>query len=255
MNNIKGVIIIGLILALPFLASALDEGKSKQSDEQIPKGQETKKVAIPDKLVYKPPLRGAPAGRIGGGSRGATERESFSLLVLAPDHIGLTIHDQPFLYWYISKQISHPVELTITERMAIEPFFVKIFEGPSKAGIQTISLADFGVRLRKDVQYKWFITLVTDADHRSKDILAGGIIKLVNIPESLSTKLQTSKNLVTPYVYAEEGLWYDAIQSISEMIDASPNDVNLRKQRISLLEQVGLDEVAEFESKNLPSMQ
>lgn len=255
MNNIKRLIIIGLILTLPFLASALDEGKSKQSGVQIQKGQETKKVAIPDKLVYKPPLRGAPAGRIGGGSRGATERESFALLVLAPDHIGLTIHDQPFLYWYISKQISHPVELTITERMAIEPLFVKFFEGPSKAGIQTISLADFGVRLQKDVQYKWFITLVTDADHRSKDILAGGIIKLVNIPESLSTKLQTSGNLGAPYVYAEEGLWYDAIQSISEMIDASPNDVDLRKQRISLLKQVGLDEVAEFESKNLLSMQ
>lgn len=254
MNNFTRVIIIGLIVALPFLASASDEGNTKQSDEQTQKDQKTKQVMTADRLVYKPPLRGSPAGRIGGGTRGATERESFSLLVLAPDHVGLTTYDQPNLYWYISKQIFHSIEFTITERKAVEPLFVKIFKGPDRAGIQTIRLADYGVRLRKDAQYKWFVTLVTDADHRSKDVLAGGIITLVNVPQSLPTKLQAAGSNGAPHVYAEEGLWYDAIESISGMIDASPNDVSLHKQRISLLEQVGLDEVAEFENRNLPSV-
>ena len=35
--------------------------------------------------VYKPPLRGAPGGRVGGGTRG-TGREAFILSVLAPAH-------------------------------------------------------------------------------------------------------------------------------------------------------------------------
>ena len=51
--------------------------------------------------VYRPPLRGAPRGRVGGGSRG-TGRESFVLSVLAPDHTGLTTSEQPSLYWFIS---------------------------------------------------------------------------------------------------------------------------------------------------------
>jgi hypothetical protein len=173
--------------------------------------------------------------------------------VLAPDHIGLTTHDQPHLYWYISKPILHSVEFTITEKNAVKPLFVKIFEGPDKGGIQAISLADYNVHLRKDAQYKWFVTLVTDADHRSKDILAGGIITLVDTPQSLPVKLQTAGSSGAPYVYAEEGLWYDAIESISGMIDASPSDFNLRKLRVSLLGQVGLDEVAEFENRNSPS--
>src|SRR5512134_1193228 len=51
--------------------------------------------------VYKPPLRGAPRGRIGGGTRG-TGLDSLALSVLAPDHSGLTIREQPSLYWIIS---------------------------------------------------------------------------------------------------------------------------------------------------------
>ena len=46
--------------------------------------------------LYKPPLRGAPGGRVGGGTRGS-EREVFVLSVLAPDHTGLTLNEQPSL--------------------------------------------------------------------------------------------------------------------------------------------------------------
>ena len=46
--------------------------------------------------VYKPPLRGAPGGRVGGGTRG-TGREAFILSVLAPAHTGLTSSEQPVL--------------------------------------------------------------------------------------------------------------------------------------------------------------
>jgi hypothetical protein len=42
-------------------------------------------------------------------------------------------------------------------------------------------------------------------------------------------------------------LWYDALDALSEMIQAAPNEVILRKHRASLLEQVGLDEAAAYD--------
>jgi hypothetical protein len=249
MNNLKLIVIVGLIAALPFVTGAADEGKTKRSDENTQTDQKAKQVTTVVKPVYKPPLRGSPTGRVGGGTRGMTERESFSLQVLAPDHIGLTIQDQPCLYWYVSKPIPYPVELTVIERNAVKPLLEKIIKGPDKGGIQFIRLADYAVHLRRNVPYKWFVTLVTDAEHRSKDILAGGIIKSVEPPPSLSAKLKGADSGKAPYIYAEEGLWYDALGAISGMIDASPNNVDLRKQRASLLEQVGLSEVAEFENR------
>ena len=263
MSNLKTIIIVGLIVALPFLGGAADEretksvkgtagqlDENKQVDQKPGKTTASSTVKISmDKPVYKPPLRGSPAGRVGGGTRGMTERESFSLQVLAPNHIGLTVHDQPSLYWYVSKPIPHPIEVTVIEKNAVKPLVEKVINGPEMGGIQAIHLADYGVHLRRDVPYKWFVTLVTDPDHRSKDIMAGGLITLVEPSPSLSAKLKVTSSNKAPYVYAEEGVWYDALEAISRMIDASPANAGLRKQRASLLEQVGLSDVAEFENR------
>jgi hypothetical protein len=47
--------------------------------------------------------------------------------------------------------------------------------------------------------------------------------------------------------YAEAGLWYDAIDCISDLIESNPNDSLLRKQRAYLLNQINLPHVAEFD--------
>lgn len=260
-------IFVGLLVSLPFLAYAVQDSetkpiKSQQSDQkstgkavvQQKEGQ-TAKTAQKDKMskdipIYKPPLRGSPSGRVGGGTRGITERESFSLMVLAPDHVGLTIQKQPCLFWFISKPIPHPVEMTVIERKAVKPLLEKVIKGPDKGGIQTFCLADYGVSLQRNVQYKWFVTIVTDPEHRSKDILAGGMISLVDAPPSLHSKLKEAGSGHTPFIYAEEGLWYDALGALSGMIDKSPDNIELRIQRASLLEQVGLAEAAEFEKNH-----
>ena len=43
---------------------------------------------------------------------------------------------------------------------------------------------------------------------------------------------------------AEAGIWYDALDATSQAIAASPRDTQARDSRASLLEQVGLAEVA-----------
>jgi hypothetical protein len=40
-------------------------------------------------------------------------------------------------------------------------------------------------------------------------------------------------------------VWYDALSAISDQIDSTPNDTGLRKQRATLLAQVGLPAVGE----------
>ncbi|MBC8018961.1 MAG: DUF928 domain-containing protein [Verrucomicrobia bacterium] len=248
MNNLKKMALSALIALLPFQAGAAEVSKPAQEKTKQAATASNVAKATPATPTYKPPLRGAPAGRVGGGTRGATDRESFSLLALAPDHIGYTVQDQPCLYWYISKPTAYPVELTLTERNAVKPLVETTLKAPDRGGIHSVCLADYGVKLRKNVQYKWFVTLVTDASHRSKDILAGGIMSLVDAPPSLQDRLKASAGNATS-VYAEEGLWYDALGALSSMIDASPDNTELRKQRAALLEQVGLNEAANSDSR------
>jgi len=197
-----------------------------------------------DAPVYKPPSRGAPGGRVGGGTRGP-QGNVFVLSVLAPDHSGFTTSEQPSLYWFISGPTSLPVELTLMDPQGIQPILETRLPAPVKAGVQRVRLADHNVRLSPGAAYRWFVAVVPDSDRRSKDILAGGAIERVETPEDLKSKLAQTAKQDLPSVYAEAGIWYDALGAISDLIEASPQDQELRKQRAAMLAQVGLPTLSE----------
>ena len=223
------------------------EQKEKTSP-QGPESQDQKSAAPVSMPVYQPPLRGAPGGRVGGGTRGIGD-ELITVFALAPNHVALTIQDQPILYWFLSSQTKHPVEVTLIIEEATQPLLEKRLSLPIQPGIHAIRLKDFNLHLSKATPYRWFVAVVPDPDRRSRDIIAGGMIERVESSEALRAKLSQADKRNIPYIYAESGIWYDAIMAISELIEANPNDMNLRKQRAALLEQAGLPEVAEYELK------
>ena len=270
----RNLLIIGTLMAVillisPLPALAVDEAEGKpiietpkekkvilpQSEEQKgkppPKGlesQDQKSVTPVSMPVYQPPLRGAPGGRVGGGTRGIGD-ELITLSLLAPNHVGLTAKEQPTLYWYLSKPTNLPIEVTIIEDQAIYPLLEKQISVPIQPGINRIRLADYGISLLPGEQYRWFIAAIPAADRRSKDIIAGGFIERIEVSEALRVKLSQADRQQIQHIYAESGIWYDMIMTISELIEGNPNDMVLRKQRAALLEQVGLLEVAQYELK------
>jgi regulator of sirC expression with transglutaminase-like and TPR domain len=50
-------------------------------------------------------------------------------------------------------------------------------------------------------------------------------------------------------MYAQNGLWYDAVAAVSELIESSPKDCALRRKRAFLLQQVGLPQIADYDLK------
>ena len=116
---------------------------------------------------------------------------------------------------------------------------------PVEPGVHRIRLADHGVRLEPGISYRWYVTIVPDSNRRSRDILAGGAIERIAPPDELRAKLAQARKDETPAVYAEAGVWYDALAAISDQIDSAPNDAALRKQRATLLAQVGLPAAGE----------
>jgi hypothetical protein len=110
-----------------------------------------------------------------------------------------------------------------------------------------VRLSDYGVKLIPGERYNWSIALVLDPKRRSKDIIAVGSIERVeraNMNPAVLTAAPTTDAL---YRFAAEGLWYDAVMAISELIEAAPADLALRKQRVDLLDQVDLPEVGNFD--------
>jgi hypothetical protein len=195
--------------------------------------------------TYKPPRVGAPKGvrLVGGGTRSRSGK-FVTLVALVPDHTGLTTKPQPSLYWYLSEVAKTPMVLTVIEETAVKPIIELQLVAPKSPGIQKVRLSDYGISLKPGVEYEWTIAVVPDSVQRSHDIITGGTIQRIAPTAKLIRELDGASHDDYPYVYAKHGLWYDAMASISELIDANPSNSKLRAQRAALLEQVGLSGMA-----------
>lgn len=212
-----------------------EQAKEKKAVSTDGTGQSTEQA---EPVIYRPPQRGIPGGRVGGGTRG-TPTNLVELFVLAPDHVATTTKADPDLYWYISVSTEYPLEVSISEDQAVKPLLERRITPPIKPGLNRISLKDAGIKLLKGAQYRWFVALVPDESRRSKDLVAGSIIEYIDAPPDLKGKLSAAQGKEWG-VYAQQGIWYDAIMALSEAIMARPDDEALIAQRDNLLAQVGL---------------
>ena len=236
-------LIIGMIMTAIVLSGVTWDGSQGTLTSRQAKAQ-----------LYKPPIQKSAASRIGGGTRGPGEKLP-SLSVLAPDHTGLTVREQPELYWYISKASSSPVEITLSDTEAIDPLLEVVIEPPISAGIHRTRLADHNVRLKPGIPYEWFVTLLTDSEDPSLEVVAGSAIERVVLSGARKQEVETALQKAAPKagawrVYASYGIWYDALATLSALIEKTPQDKALRQQRAALLDDISLPEVAAHARKS-----
>lgn len=224
-------------------AAGSKEEKPAERKESLQDKDASRSKKMP---VYRPPLRGAPAGRVAGGTRGIGGKIP-CLCTLVPEHVGLTVSRQPCMYYFLSRAAALPLEFTLIEKEAVYPLVTVRLPAPQTPGIHAVCLADYGKRLKQDVQYKWFVALIPDEEHRAKDILAAGAIELVSLPTDLGEKVRRADSVEAEHIYAESGIWYDALAAISAAIAQEPGNHELVEQRVSLLFQVGLTTAASYD--------
>lgn len=195
------------------------------------------------RVKYVPPKRGAPKVRVSAASRGGDE-ELPSLYVLAPDHVGVTVEAKPTLFWFQSKTTTLPIRFSLAEHDAIDPLLEFTFRGPRLAGRVPVSLADFGVRLDRGVEYRWTVAIRPDPGKPSKDIFAEGRIVRLAPSEKLARELKGAAEEARAAVFASHGVWYDALLALDDQVRVRPDDAHWRRWRAELLRDAGLAEPA-----------
>ncbi|QTA92819.1 DUF928 domain-containing protein [Desulfonema magnum] len=204
--------------------------------------------------------RGLTRGLSRGLSRGLTrgaETEIISVPIparmspFASEHTGFTSDRQPTLRWYISDSWPGKIEFTLNETRVEEPVLETYIDGPTNEGVYQISLADYNITLKADVEYEWFLAIVPDPEERSADFLGSATIRYLAPSDELSERLSSTPKNKLYTVYAEKGYWYDAIDNLSRLIDTRPDDSILRTHRMRLLKQVNLPLAAAYDSKML----
>jgi hypothetical protein len=224
-----------LIVTMSLLGHwAIAQQATPSAGTPIPGTPPTAKTTLPSlrgKLIYKPIGRGAPAGRVDAGSRGDGD-DVASLYVLAPEHVGLTTHSQPTLFWYQTAPAKLPFEISILKPNDPKPVLRVRRSDATTSGFQHLDLSTHGVSLAPGVDYQWVVALVRDPQSRSRDIISSGWIRHVGGKDGHRDS--------DPAAYAADGIWYDAVSTLFDKIAAHPSDAQLAADRRDLFTQVGL---------------
>lgn len=239
------LLLVAAALVLAQEAQSADRGKRRECaeskacslSEELPPVDAQVAQAEPVQIpVYRPPRRGSPRAKVGGGIR--TGRALPELFVLTPDHLAETVSVDPSLFWHIDAVPAGSAKLvfTLIDEVSFDPMVEAVLPAPGAPGIQRIRLADHAVKLDPEMEYEWSVALVPDPEDRTRDVMSSGFIRRVAPP---------LEPVASTAAYAELGLWYDALESISDAIEASPGDAALRGQRAALLRQAGLESAVE----------
>jgi len=215
--------LIGAVCVLASMCLVLPQVAAQQAD------------GVPE---YVPPARGAPSGRVGGGTRGL---HPLPLAALSPSHTGLTISPQPVLYYFAPGAAKPRFTLRPVSDPSSPPLVEKELPLPRDAGIQRLELKSLGVTLTPGVEYRWTVSMAGEARE------ASGTIQRIEPTTELSRKLSATSGRSRYAMLAREGLWYDALDEVSRAVGAAPNNPVPAKHRAALLEQIGLSAVARYE--------
>jgi hypothetical protein len=202
-----------------------------------------KPTAMRSTIIYKPLLLDVSLAKVSESTR-SMGGEAATLQVLAPVHAGLTTQSQPTLYWYTRTPVAVRFELILLDKEGTNPL-LEVDAGSKKvAGIQQLDLGDHNISLQPEVAYQWSVALVMDEGSHKASVTASGVIQRMEPGEGLTSRIENNHGTDLVAVYANEGIWYDALDTISSMIAKSPEDQGLVAIRASLLSQVDLHAAA-----------
>lgn len=249
-QHMKDVALVAIAPGKDHVAVFLLEETVPPVDPQLVQVSDDKQAASSRKeALYQPPQRGAPGGRVGGGTRGPSADLPL-MWALVPDHVGLSAEVQPRLVWYLSTTTTYPLELTIIDETGVTPIIEKPLSSPTEPGIHIIRLADYDLKLEKGKTYQWSVSLISDPEHRSRDLIVGGMIQVGDVSVSLGENVRNANPVEATRLWGQAGFWYDAIGVISTNIQSHPSDAEMHNVRASLLEEVDLDMPAKMDRQH-----
>ena len=213
---------------------------------------------------YVPNVHDAPAQREGGGTRQCNAEPGLYVLALAPANVvGKTTRQQPTLLWYISRPTNSEVEITITALEApagaagqskgklVGDWRLK--HGVTLAGIQKLDLAAGAdargqqVHLDRAVTYEWGVEVLVRPGGEDAADDPSSVVKLQPVapPPAVARAASSGDPEELTQAYLDDGIWCDALSSITALLENAPGDPNLLEVRRKMLADAGYVEDAD----------
>jgi hypothetical protein len=213
---------------------------------------------------YSPPDVGLPGRRDGGGTRGCwNELTSANSTVAQPplhssieelptalapaENFGYTTLEHPTFFFYIPQLYAEKAvaaDFTLMDEQGNE-IYSTAFQPSNTASVISIALpADGASALEPGNLYQWSFGLTCNLSDRSGDRVMDGWIQRTEPTAELAAALTNAAPATLPALYAQSGIWYDALASLVAL-QAEPSHHTATAQWLALLNSVGLNHIAE----------
>lgn len=161
----------------------------------------------------------------GGTTRGCSGGDMPLTVFASRNYVGRTISRHPTFAWFVPRDsASKPMKFTIYEWVPNgKPKEVRKISLQSSPGIMKLSsFSKNELGLQPGKEYLWQVVIHCDPDNPSGDLVGEASIEVIGIPPALQSRLNRAVNGVEKAnIYAEAGLWYDALGEALKLAEAS----------------------------------
>ncbi|KST65673.1 DUF928 domain-containing protein [Mastigocoleus testarum] len=219
-----------------------------------------------------PPDRSAAGNRGGAASRGCNNGEQ-PLMALAPDYQqtitfdreeiipvtkvwGLTTAEYPTFWFFVPydqssiatiefviKDESQTPSKTLYRNFLNKPETPGVVSIPMNKSIQALEISE----KMHHKMYHWFlkVRVKCDPEQPAKLETIDGWIERIELSPNLTEKLKQGTLLQQIELYAENGIWYDALMNLAKLRLAKPQDTSLQEKWTNLLLSEELENLAD----------
>ncbi|MEH2199759.1 DUF928 domain-containing protein [Nostoc sp.] len=197
-----------------------------------------------------------PGGRVRGGAKRSiggcpitkhdlTALVSFTKANSVINVWGKTTVEHPSWFFYVpyTKDLPYAVEFVLQDRDSNE-IYKKAIALPQKPGVIRVSLPTTALALEINKQYRWFFTINCDQEKNSPPTFVEGVITRIELNPAIVKELQTTELLKRYAIYAQNGIWYDALTTLAQLRQKNPKDAALQTEWQNLLGSTHLDDIA-----------
>ncbi|WP_333411701.1 DUF928 domain-containing protein [Microcoleus sp. T2B6] len=187
---------------------------------------------------------GAPAKSTRGP--GKCDIGKIKLTALIPENkIGRTVSEYPLFFFYLPQTEAELAEFVLKDENG-KPIYQTTLKTNNSSGVIGVSIpANKNVPpLQLGKKYPWSISLICDAIDRSADVLEEGFVRRVELSADIRSQLDQADPRQKTFIYAQNGIWQDALSTLVAARRANPNDAELTADWESLLDSVKLNQIA-----------
>ncbi|GAA6621717.1 DUF928 domain-containing protein [Scytonema sp. NUACC26] len=236
------------------IAQPTRQSATERSSPRLPGSKTTiRRQPLRLKLPPLPKEISSPTGRRFGGARrtGCPKDVELQLAALVPatepqptvtNVWSLTSVERPILWFYTpyNKSSNYPADFELLDEES-NPIYKTAISLPDKAGVIGVPLPPLTVKK----PYRWFLNVYCDRQQQETPIFVEGVVQRVELSQAIKEQLQKADPIQQIAIYANNGIWHEAVTILAQLRQKNPNDTTLAEDWKELLTSVGLTQFSD----------